>query len=254
MTVKQLIEESNFKRVWQYLCDDFYKYCDFSSEQIESFKRKMANAASIMRTIQPKTDNDYIVVVSQYYDDLELGETLHMSSDLYKKSEIREKFKEDPVIEDKIDTSGWNAQDVKVYLVSLPYIPSYGFEFADWDDVLGYEVFLESVDKYSIDRCAAAVLFEMTYGGFTPEEKKERNEALFNKKTNVFKRTWLIIKNFLYYFYSRKRMKEHEEMNEHLNMCIDENKDKIALISLKINEIKYRDIKAVYQMLEKKEG
>jgi hypothetical protein len=68
-------------------------------------------------------------------------------------------------------------------LVQLPVLPeTYAYEFSPWNEVLGYEVNPNNVSAVDSAKFAAAVLYRMTYLGFTEEavdlERQKLQESL----------------------------------------------------------------------------
>ena len=60
--------------------------------------------------------------------------------------------------------------------LSLP--DGYAFEFSPWEEVLGYELNIENAEEIGLPRLAAAVIYEMTFCGFTDEEVEAERQKL----------------------------------------------------------------------------
>jgi hypothetical protein len=55
----------------------------------------------------------------------------------------------------------------------------HGFELVPWAETLGYLADEESIEKYGREYFAAAVLFEMTYFGFSEEAVRKKRQEWF---------------------------------------------------------------------------
>lgn len=184
MKVKELIERSCYEKIWDFLMSDFFSQREYTAEKLDYFKESICKTVEIIKSMSVTQSDDWIIVLMPYYDDLADDDIIYIGSDLYKKSEIKEQFREDDVVEKDTDISLWDADKISNYFKTKPYVTTWGFEFSEWDEVIGFEVWQGSIDEFSLERCAAAILHEMTYCGFTPEQVKTRIEKIFNKSEN----------------------------------------------------------------------
>lgn len=64
-------------------------------------------------------------------------------------------------------------------LIHGEYATSYSYKFADWAEVLNYQVADTKYTQANLCKVMALVLYEMTWWGFTPEEVAKQREETF---------------------------------------------------------------------------
>jgi len=182
MTVKELIANSHPEAVWKYMYDDYFVFRKYTCEKIDRLHKEIIDAIDIIKNMEISeiTENDWIIVIGQYYDDLEPQDQLYMESDLFCISDILKNFHKDNMVESGHTLDEWGKDKIMDYFnKEKPNITTYGFEFSEWKEVIGYKVWHGSIEEYGTDRCISAILHEMTYCGSTPEDVKKHINEIF---------------------------------------------------------------------------
>lgn len=145
---------------WSELKKEILKFCDmFCSLRIED-----------------KNEED-IFVAHKYFED---GNSF-IYAVLYKKQELKEAMPaimkiDFPQVISETETSDYFAEVIRKYAEPLPI--SYDFTFSPWEDIIGTEVEIHSVEKYGKEEFLASALHEMSFNGFSHESQEERRKEL----------------------------------------------------------------------------
>ncbi len=183
MLVKDLITNCDYEKVWENMYNDFFKGKNYTDEKIAYFKDAIKLAIDEMRTIDAKPQPEWLIVVSESYDDLTPNsKDKFMESYLYKTEDIKS-LGVDSVVENGINVSDWNEDKLKEYFRNKPFIQSWGYEFSEWKDTLSMYVWDGSLEENTKEKCAGVILFELTYCGFSQEQVNERVNEIFSRDT-----------------------------------------------------------------------
>lgn len=101
-----------------------------------------------LRTIQPHENNEQMEIVIEFTKD----------------------YCDENDNEEWLDVYGRKPND--------PY--KYGIEYVGWEKWLGYTISNQTLDSFPESQIIAHCLYELSWGGFTPEEQLENIES-FNK-------------------------------------------------------------------------
>jgi hypothetical protein len=185
MIVKDLLLKIDFEKTWNYMVDFYFQNCD--EEKRPNLKEKIKGTIEELKGIEPIIDKNWILIFDDHvYDDLETdGDVFYFDSYLFDKSEVFKNFKEDEVVENNINISDWSYEEIKEYVKKRAFFVSYGYEFSDWAEVLGFDVDEESIEEYGTNKCASEILYEMTYSGFSQKECKERISQIFDDEDEI---------------------------------------------------------------------
>ena len=112
---------------------------------------------------------------------------------LIKKDELKE-FLENtgkitfPVIDiEKLEHDKYTEEELIDIIDSIPELPqSYSFIFSPWEDILGAEVFVQSIEETEMQECIYQLLYELSFNGIT-KEQQDKNRKDFETSMNSFK-------------------------------------------------------------------
>lgn len=173
MILKEILKEYDPVKVsknWEprFTCDGSEYDVNEAAEDIKEFCEKLMN-------IEAKK-SEYIILALPYYDE----GISRVSSYMFQKDELRDSLSDYsglifPNLEDNLTD-----EELEKYLDAVnAWMPeSYGYDFMDWDEVLGSEVLYDNIERMGKDDFIADVLFEMSFNGMTEERQKERLEQL----------------------------------------------------------------------------
>ena len=69
--------------------------------------------------------------------------------------------------------------DLKCLVQKYDFMPhGYGYEFNEWEETLGYEVYTQNLTEENIQEALYNILYEMTFNGMTRETQEERKNEL----------------------------------------------------------------------------
>lgn len=81
----------------------------------------------------------------------------------------------EPLKSDAMIGGRWECENMIDVFVLMPGDETeYGLELNEWEEVLGYNVTVETAIKFSIERLLAAILHSMTFFGSTASEVHEK--------------------------------------------------------------------------------
>ena len=98
---------------------------------------------------------------------------------MFDKKEILRSFKTDTIVENNIDVEPFDYDTMISYVRSRPLIMHWGYEFSSWTEVMGFSIWDDSISQYGLDTCAAAILYEATFSGFSQTEVEKRADEIF---------------------------------------------------------------------------
>lgn len=145
--------------------------CDVDEEEREEIKQNYAAFINTLKKIKP-VNTEYMLIGFSYLDD---GKE-RLDVPLYKKSDIQN-F-EVVEIKDMENVEDLSAEEID-HLYSTLFIPEgYSFALSPWEEILGYEINKENVRDVGASKLAAAVIYEMTFFGFTNDEREAEHRKL----------------------------------------------------------------------------
>ena len=138
-------------------------------------KEQLKEFCKMLLTLTPKHSDDILIAIKY----LEEGKSF-VDANLYHKNEFMEKAS---LVLDKVVLpveANASRKTIDEFLeVTQNLVPeSYAYEFSEWEDILGAEVYEENYIRFGRVRFLAAVLYELSFNGFTREEQDERRADL----------------------------------------------------------------------------
>ena len=175
MTLQELLKEADYRETakehlknYEFLTTERYGY---TQETCEAVLKKFAD---MLCSLTPKPSKDIMLAVPCFEDGKWSTE-----ANLYIKEEFAEKFKEyngKTEIDIKAIPSEEAIEITKAIYECMPQ--SYGYEFSEWEEILGAEVYPENYEKIGKEGFVSAVLFELSFNGMTRESQEERRKEL----------------------------------------------------------------------------
>lgn len=176
MLVQDLIKKADYKEQARLICErqpDYEK--PYDRDIVENNMKKFIET---LVDLTPKDDKkEHIMIYEKYWDD----EEEYTSLELYIREDILNCIKEIdgkelPVTEDySLDMS---SEELRELCRKFNFPQGYGYEFNEWEETLGYEVYEGNLTKENIQDCIYDVLFEMSFNGMTREHQEERRKEL----------------------------------------------------------------------------
>lgn len=119
----------------------------------------------------PCYENGKIITVACLYEKDNLEESLR----IIREKEFPSYSAEDSLeMLDSIDVSGW-------------FPVSYDYEWSPWEDILGFTVFKENIDRNGADAVATYIFYEMTFDGWIREERDARIDQIAGTISDTIK-------------------------------------------------------------------
>ncbi len=125
--------------------------------------------------LTPNPSLEDILIASKCCDEngkITIGASLYKKDDfedslrIIREKEFPDYSPEDPMeILDNIDICGW-------------FPVSYDYEWSQWEDILGFTVFKENIDRNGADAVAAYIFYEMTFDGWTKDVRDARIDGI----------------------------------------------------------------------------
>ena len=151
---------------------------DFT-KQVEAYRKFVL----MLSGLTPEPSKDRMIAIP-VIDDMDYeDQTIYVESFLYRKKDLAEmdlpyyEFPEQGMIMhmDKEETDRW----LEIMGNLGKAVPqSYAYEFSEWEKILGCDVWLGNLSEQGRYEFAAAILYELTFNGFTRESQDERREEL----------------------------------------------------------------------------
>lgn len=146
-------------------------------------RENMTEFINMLLTLKPKVSDDYIMIYEKYYDtDIDDVVQEYSVMELYKKQELQKGLDKIQGMENPV--TSYNENMSKEELKSLAvdkydFIPhGYGYEFNEWEETLGYEVYTGNLTADIVQDALYNILFEMSFNGMTRESQEERQNEL----------------------------------------------------------------------------
>ena len=148
----------------------------------DKVRENMTEFINMLLTLTPKVSDDYIMIYQKYYDtdiDDEIKEYSIM--ELYKKDELQKSLDKIHGMENPVTyyNESMSKDDLKGLVQKYDFMPhGYGYEFNEWEETLGYEVYTKNLTAENIQDALYNILYEMTFNGMTRETQEERKNEL----------------------------------------------------------------------------
>ena len=169
MIVKDLLDSCNIESVTSTIMEIA------SVDESDRLSVKKAHSSYIqrIRSIEPVDTNHIIFGASLLNDGKETPDVL-----LFSKNEINENLLSDDVFSKLENIQFLNLSDIEQILETTTLPASYAFEFSPWNEILGYELFVQNVNSFGADKLLAVIIYEMTFCGFTEEDHQKEIQKL----------------------------------------------------------------------------
>jgi hypothetical protein len=129
-----------------------------------------------LKAIQP-VDTEHLILGYYHVDE---GDE-HLETLLYRKADV-ELFDPNSELAHIDDVSDLSDDEIERLSQLRPIPDSYAYELSPWYEILGYEVCEDNVQEIGPAKLAAAVIYEMTFFGYTEadvdRERKKLDEAI----------------------------------------------------------------------------
>lgn len=161
MIIKDLIELCPVEEI----VSEIMLMCGVDESEREGISR---NHTAFINNLKKKTpiDTGYVVLGITYMDE---GKE-YLDASLFEKCELQEFFKQQNPIPELSSLGTLSLEEITQLLSGLRVPENYGFELSPWEEILGYEVDPQNVTKVGAAKLSAAVIYDMTFWGFTEEE------------------------------------------------------------------------------------
>ena len=179
MTVLELFEQVDFDSIGREIAKkmpeilyDTQKNKTEKEKIIEAVKEKVKEAVEEMIRLPVRQSKDDIILcvwIENVYNpgsDNEFNESF-LEASVVSKRELQEKT----IFEEGMKIEPGKEYEDELFLRS-------GFEFSDWEDILGWEVAKSSVSAYGAAAVAAAIFTQMTYFGLFYENCNSRKREV----------------------------------------------------------------------------
>lgn len=176
MIVKGLFNETDFETLWAVFYDALMKKDDDTPVDILASKLAHKSAYDKIIVKEPKIDNNHILIFTKGLDDFPEEDSRieeYYDVSLFYKNEIKENMSLDEKIENNFKFEELSYEELVNYIHERPSVGSYAFEFSPWDEILGYEIDVDSMKSIGKILSLATVFYEMTFCGFDDTEVEE---------------------------------------------------------------------------------
>ena len=180
MIVQEFLKQADIEKQVELIMANQSSY----EEPYDKYKvrEKMTEFINMLLTLTPKVSDDYIMIYQKYYDtdiDDEIKEYSIM--ELYKKDELQKSLDKIHGMENPVTyyNESMSKDDLKGLVQKYDFLPhGYGYEFNEWEETLGYEVYTKNLTAENIQEALYNILYEMTFNGMTRETQEERKNEL----------------------------------------------------------------------------
>lgn len=181
MIVQELLKQADLNKQVELICNSQPSYEKPYDKEI--VRENMDDFINMLLTLKPNKNKDNIIVYEKYWDtDLDDDIKEYSVSELYKKESFlacldKVKNMEVPVTDYSLDMS---KDELKALVMQCDFVPEgYAYEFNDWEDTLGYEVYMGNLsDESDKQNAIYNILYEMSFNGMTRDSQTERQEEL----------------------------------------------------------------------------
>ena len=176
MIIKDLIELCPVEEI----VSEIMLMCGVDENEREGISR---NHTAFINHLKKKTpiDTGYVVLGITYMDE---GKE-YLDASLFGKCELQEFFKQQNPIPDRSSLDTLALEEIMQLLSQLRVPENYGFELSPWEEILGYEVAPPNVAKVGAAKLSAAVIYDMTFWGFTEEEVLAERKKLEDTAADI---------------------------------------------------------------------
>ena len=176
MIIKDLIELCPVEEI----VSEILLMCGVDESEREEISR---NHTAFINNLKKKTpiDTGYVVLGITYMDE---GKE-YLDASLFEKCELQEFFKLQNPVPDRSSVDTLTLEEIMQLLSQLRVPQNYGFELSPWEEILGYEVDPQNVTKVGAAKLSAAVIYDMTFWGFTEEEVLAERKKLEDTSADI---------------------------------------------------------------------
>ena len=176
MIIKDLIELCPVEEI----VSEIMLMCGVDESEREGISR---NHTAFINNLKKKTpiDTGYVVLGITYMDE---GKE-YLDASLFEKCELQEFFKQQNPIPELSSLGTLSLEEITQLLSGLRVPQNYGFELSPWEEILGYEIDPQNVTKVGAAKLSAAVVYDMTFWGFTEEEVSAERKKLEDAAADI---------------------------------------------------------------------
>lgn len=180
MRVQEFLKQADIEKQVELIMESQSSYEEpYDKDKV---RENMTEFINMLLTLTPKVSDDYIMIYQKYYDtdiDDEIKEYSIM--ELYKKEELQKSLDKIHGMENPVTyyNESMSKDDLKGLVQKYDFMPhGYGYEFNEWEETLGYEVYTKNLTEENIQEALYNILYEMTFNGMTRETQEERKNEL----------------------------------------------------------------------------
>lgn len=194
MRIIDLIKLADIDRQVEIVIKNLEKYEKYFSYKEEKIRNVQEALIENLLNTEAKENNNDLLVFEKCWDSLvDDGPEEIIDVSFVKKDELREFFKNTgkitfPVIDtEKLEHDKYTEEELIDIIDSIPELPQpYSFIFSPWEDILGAEVFVQSIEETEMQECIYQLLYELSFNGIT-KEQQDKNRKDFETSMNSFK-------------------------------------------------------------------
>lgn len=177
MIVQDFLRKANIERQVEIICRNQPDYEPPYDRNIVRVAQK--KFIDMLLNLTPKSDAS-VIVFERQWDDWDDKIEERVSAELYEIEDIKRYLHENRDetnfdVDEAMDTEDMKAL-MKRERKDMPQ--GYGYEFSEWEDILGWQICEENLDEFDIQECIYAILYEMSFNGMTREHQQERRQEL----------------------------------------------------------------------------
>lgn len=182
MLVRDLIAKADVDAQTELVCAQKAEYeKPYDKEKVKNSQKEFIN---MLLSLTPNVDDSNVIVFEKGYDnyDDEIEEMLYAT--MYERKDIKKYLdtvegKTFPIEEIDETMSAKEAEKLtKSLFDAFPTPTRYGFEFSEWEDILGWSVYEENIQEFGLQKCIHELLHEMSFNGMTREQQEKRRKEL----------------------------------------------------------------------------
>ena len=178
MTVQDLLKQCDFDVQTKLICNRQPSYEDpYDPVKVKAAQEKFVN---MLLSLEAKPSKDFILFERCWWDeDDSIVETVE--AELYEYDDFKENGKyvlESGFVYRNVQED-WSVSELKKKISEYPLPPqAFAYEFNEWEQTLGYQVYEENLKDFDVQQCLYAVLYEMSFNGMDRDSQIERREEL----------------------------------------------------------------------------
>ena len=145
----------------------------YEDVNIEKLYDALDRLIAELKLRQPVDSNYVILGIERVRDNKKF-----IYADMFEINEVINGLRTYSELEKLADGTGISAPKVKEFIESVRLPDSYGYEFTEWNEILGCKIDEQNAKKCGMVKLLADILFEMTFFGFDERDVERKREEL----------------------------------------------------------------------------